>query len=107
MRGAGGADDTSERAAAALAAGADGIFVPGAVDPGTVKELADGIDAPPDVMAGPGAPSADEPAAPVRRPCERRLRHRPGGARLGPPRGSSSARGRTTHGPTGRPRSTP
>ncbi|MFD7768513.1 isocitrate lyase/phosphoenolpyruvate mutase family protein [Streptomyces sp. NPDC059787] len=60
-RGAGGVDDTLERAAAHLAAGADGIFVPGAVDPGTVKELADGIDAPLNVVAGPGAPPASRP----------------------------------------------
>jgi 2-methylisocitrate lyase-like PEP mutase family enzyme len=63
LRGAGGVDDTLERAAAYLAAGADGIFVPGAVDPGTVKELADGIDAPLNVMAGPGAPPVGELAA--------------------------------------------
>ncbi|GAA2257961.1 isocitrate lyase/phosphoenolpyruvate mutase family protein [Streptomyces atrovirens] len=63
LRGAGGVDDTLERAAAYLAAGADGIFVPGAVDPGTVRELVDGIDAPLNVMAGPGAPPAGELAA--------------------------------------------
>lgn len=44
-------------------AGADGIFVPGAVEPGTVKLLVDGIDAPLNVMAGPGAPTVAEPAA--------------------------------------------
>ncbi|MER6286035.1 isocitrate lyase/phosphoenolpyruvate mutase family protein [Streptomyces sviceus] len=43
LRGAGGADLTLERAAAFLAAGADGIFVPGAVDPGTVKLFVDAI----------------------------------------------------------------
>lgn len=63
LRGAGGVDATLERAAAYLAAGADGIFVPGTVDPGTVKELADGIHAPLNVMAGPGAPPAGELAA--------------------------------------------
>lgn len=63
LRGAGGVDLTLERAAAFLAAGADGIFVPGAVDPGTVKLLADGIDAPLNVMAGPGAPSVAELAS--------------------------------------------
>lgn len=46
-----------------LAAGADGIFVPGAVDPETVREPAGGIDAPLNVMAGPGAPPAGELAA--------------------------------------------
>jgi 2-methylisocitrate lyase-like PEP mutase family enzyme len=63
LRGAGGVDLTLERAAAFLAAGADGVFVPGAVDPGTVKELAAGIDAPLNVMAGPGAPPVAELAA--------------------------------------------
>ncbi|MER7571152.1 isocitrate lyase/phosphoenolpyruvate mutase family protein [Streptomyces sp. NPDC126514] len=60
LRGAGGVEATLERAAAFLAAGADGIFVPGAVDPGTVKLLVDGIDAPVNVMAGPGAPTVSE-----------------------------------------------
>ncbi|WP_406440982.1 isocitrate lyase/phosphoenolpyruvate mutase family protein [Streptomyces sp. NBC_01613] len=63
LRGAGGVDLTLERAAAFLAAGADGIFVPGAVDPETVKVLADGIDGPLNVMAGPGAPPVPELAA--------------------------------------------
>jgi len=55
LRAAGGVDTTLERAAAFLAAGADGILVPGAVDPETIKALVDGIDAPPHVMAGPVA----------------------------------------------------
>ncbi|MDQ1050057.1 2-methylisocitrate lyase-like PEP mutase family enzyme [Streptomyces sp. V4I2] len=63
LRGAGGVDLTLERAAAFLAAGADGIFVPGAVDPETVKLLADGVDGPLNVLAGPGAPPVAEPAA--------------------------------------------
>ncbi|WP_416962094.1 isocitrate lyase/PEP mutase family protein [Streptomyces sp. Agncl-13] len=63
LRGAGGVDATLERAAAFRAAGADGIFVPGAVEPGTVKELADGIDAPLNVLVGPGAPPVAELAA--------------------------------------------
>ncbi|MEV0738405.1 isocitrate lyase/phosphoenolpyruvate mutase family protein [Streptomyces sp. NPDC050549] len=63
LRGAGGVDATLERAAAFRAAGADGIFVPGAVEPGTVKELADGIDGPLNVLVGPGAPSVAELAA--------------------------------------------
>ncbi|MEU6763064.1 isocitrate lyase/phosphoenolpyruvate mutase family protein [Streptomyces sp. NPDC046853] len=54
---------TLERAAAFLAAGADGIFVPGAVDPETVKTLVEGVDGPLNVMAGPGAPSVAEFAA--------------------------------------------
>lgn len=63
LRGAGGVDATLERAAAFRAAGADGIFVPGAVEPGTVKELADGIEAPLNVLVGPGAPPVAELAA--------------------------------------------
>ncbi|MFD0318454.1 isocitrate lyase/PEP mutase family protein [Streptomyces flavalbus] len=63
LRGAGGVDDTLERAAAYRAAGADGIFVPGAVEPGTVKPLADGVDVPLNVMVGPGAPPVAELAA--------------------------------------------
>lgn len=64
LRGVGERDDriglTLERAAAFLAAGADGIFVPGAVDPGTVKTLVAGIEGPLNVMAGQGAPSVAE-----------------------------------------------
>lgn len=64
LRGAGEPADrvglTLERAAAYLAAGADGIFVPGAVDPGTVKALVAGVDGPLNVMAGHGAPSVAE-----------------------------------------------
>ncbi|MFJ7074365.1 isocitrate lyase/phosphoenolpyruvate mutase family protein [Streptomyces sp. NPDC098781] len=63
LRGAGGADAAVERAAAFLAAGADGIFVPGAVDPGTVKLLVEKIDAPLNVMVTPGAPTVAELAA--------------------------------------------
>ncbi|MYS94392.1 MULTISPECIES: isocitrate lyase/PEP mutase family protein [Streptomyces] len=63
LSGVGGVDLTLERAAAFRAAGADGIFVPGAVDPGIVKELADGVDGPLNVMAGPGAPTVAELAA--------------------------------------------
>jgi 2-methylisocitrate lyase-like PEP mutase family enzyme len=63
LRGAGGVDLTLERAAAFLAAGADGVFVPGAVDPGTVKLLVDGVAGPLNVMAGPGAPPVAELAA--------------------------------------------
>ncbi|MES5818105.1 isocitrate lyase/phosphoenolpyruvate mutase family protein [Streptomyces sp. RG80] len=63
LRGAGGVDLTLERAAAFRAAGADGIFVPGAVDPGTVKLLVDGVDGPLNVMVGPGAPPVAELSA--------------------------------------------
>ncbi|MGA4838564.1 isocitrate lyase/PEP mutase family protein [Streptomyces sp. G45] len=51
---------TLERADAYLAAGADGIFVPGAVAPETVAALVKGIDGPLNVMAGPGAPPVAE-----------------------------------------------
>ncbi|MFJ8198137.1 isocitrate lyase/phosphoenolpyruvate mutase family protein [Streptomyces sp. NPDC096152] len=63
LRGAGDVDLTLERAAAYRAAGADGIFVPGAVDPGIVKVLADGVEAPLNILAGPGAPPVAELAA--------------------------------------------
>ncbi|POX49569.1 isocitrate lyase/phosphoenolpyruvate mutase family protein [Streptomyces sp. Ru72] len=63
LRGAGGLEETLERAAAFLAAGADGVFVPGAVEPVTVKALAEGIEGPLNVMAGPGAPTVAELAA--------------------------------------------
>ncbi|MEU6369579.1 isocitrate lyase/phosphoenolpyruvate mutase family protein [Streptomyces sp. NPDC046931] len=63
LRGAGGLGETLERAAAFLAAGADGVFVPGVVDPVTVKALAEGIEGPLNVMAGPGAPPVPELAA--------------------------------------------
>lgn len=52
-----------ERAAAYLAAGADGIFVPGVTAPETVAELVKGISAPLNILAGPGAPSIGELAA--------------------------------------------
>jgi 2-methylisocitrate lyase-like PEP mutase family enzyme len=63
LRGAGGVQETLERAAAFLAAGADGIFVPGAVDPETVKSLVAGVEGPLNVLVGPGAPSVAELAA--------------------------------------------
>ncbi|MEU0434318.1 isocitrate lyase/phosphoenolpyruvate mutase family protein [Streptomyces sp. NPDC006290] len=63
LRGAGGMEETLERAAAFLAAGADGVFVPGTVDPATVKALVEGIDGPLNILVGPGAPSVGELAA--------------------------------------------
>ncbi|MFG2980487.1 isocitrate lyase/phosphoenolpyruvate mutase family protein [Streptomyces sp. NPDC048258] len=53
-------DETLARAAAYLRAGATGIFVPGVTDPATVAELAKGIDAPLNVLVGPGAPTVAE-----------------------------------------------
>ncbi|SHG31693.1 2-Methylisocitrate lyase, PEP mutase family [Jatrophihabitans endophyticus] len=55
--------DTAARAAAYLDAGADGIFVPGVVDPATVASLVDAIDAPLNILVGPGAPPVTELAA--------------------------------------------
>ena len=52
-----------ERAAAYVAAGADGIFVPGVVDRETVEALAAELDAPLNVLAGVGAPTISELAA--------------------------------------------
>ncbi|WP_369148974.1 isocitrate lyase/phosphoenolpyruvate mutase family protein [Streptomyces sp. R44] len=49
-------EDTLERARGYIDAGADGVFVPGVTDPATITELASGISAPLNVMAGPGAP---------------------------------------------------
>ncbi|WP_174531141.1 isocitrate lyase/phosphoenolpyruvate mutase family protein, partial [Micromonospora maritima] len=42
------------------AAGADGVFVPGTVDPRTVAALVAAIPAPLNVLAGPGAPPVAE-----------------------------------------------
>ncbi|GAA1085567.1 isocitrate lyase/phosphoenolpyruvate mutase family protein [Kitasatospora arboriphila] len=52
--------ETIERAAAYLEAGATGIFVPGVTDPAVVAALTAGIDAPVNILAGPGAPSVAE-----------------------------------------------
>ena len=48
------------RAAIYLEAGADGIFVPGVTDEKTLSALVAGIEAPVNVMAGPGSPSVKE-----------------------------------------------
>lgn len=52
--------DTLARASAYLAAGASGIFVPGVTDRTIVAALVEGIDAPLNLLVGPGAPSIDE-----------------------------------------------
>lgn len=49
-------DETLARAAAFVAAGASGVFVPGVVDAATVSALVEGIDAPLNVLTGSGAP---------------------------------------------------
>jgi 2-methylisocitrate lyase-like PEP mutase family enzyme len=60
LRGLGGLDETVERAAAYLAAGADGIFVPGVADPEIIAALVERISAPVNIMVGPGAPVVSE-----------------------------------------------
>ncbi|MGH3761562.1 isocitrate lyase/PEP mutase family protein [Actinophytocola sp.] len=49
--------DTVARAEAFVAAGADGVYVPGVVDPEIISMLVRRIPAPLNVLAGPGAPS--------------------------------------------------
>jgi len=56
-------DAVLARATAYVAAGADGIFVPGVTDPATISALVAGIDVPLNVMAGPGSPTVPELAA--------------------------------------------
>lgn len=55
--------ETVERARAYAAAGADGIFVPGVVDAPTVSRLVAEVDAPLNILAGPGSPTVAELAA--------------------------------------------
>jgi len=57
---AGRLDATLQRAAAFLAAGADGIFVPGTGDAAVIAALVAGIDAPLNVAGSPGAPTVKE-----------------------------------------------
>ncbi|OPC82184.1 3-methyl-2-oxobutanoate hydroxymethyltransferase [Embleya scabrispora] len=52
--------ETLDRASAYLAAGADGIFVPGVVDPPTIAALTASLTAPLNILAGPGAPDVAE-----------------------------------------------
>jgi 2-methylisocitrate lyase-like PEP mutase family enzyme len=56
-------DDVRSRAARYLEAGADGIFVPGVVDPDTIRALVSAIPAPLNILVGPGAPTVAELAA--------------------------------------------
>lgn len=58
--GAGDFDETVERAAAYLAAGASGIFVPGVADLELIARLVAAIDAPLNILVGPGSPSIGE-----------------------------------------------
>ncbi|NUT32863.1 MAG: isocitrate lyase/phosphoenolpyruvate mutase family protein [Hamadaea sp.] len=57
---AGGLEETVTRALAYLEAGADGVFVPGVVDPATIRELVNAIPAPLNILVGPGAPTVAE-----------------------------------------------
>ena len=55
--------ETVRRAEAYAAAGADGIFVPGVLDLAVLRQLAEAIPHPLNVLAGPGAPPVGELAA--------------------------------------------
>jgi 2-methylisocitrate lyase-like PEP mutase family enzyme len=58
--GAGDLAETVRRASAYLAAGADGVFVPGVADPEVIAALVEAVKAPVNVMAGPGSPPVPE-----------------------------------------------
>lgn len=58
--GVGGLDETVDRATAYLDAGADGVFVPGVYDPAIIAALVERVNAPLNIMAGPGAPTVAE-----------------------------------------------
>jgi 2-methylisocitrate lyase-like PEP mutase family enzyme len=60
LAGTGGVGVTIDRATAYLAAGADGIFVPGVADPAEIAALVEAIPAPLNVMVWPGAPTVPE-----------------------------------------------
>ena len=53
-------DETVRRAMAYVAAGADGVFVPGVADAPTIQKLAAAIGVPLNVIGGPGVPSIPE-----------------------------------------------
>lgn len=57
---AGRFDETVRRAKAYVAAGADGVFVPGVADAETIRRLAGAVGAPLNVIGGPGVPSVGE-----------------------------------------------
>ncbi|MFZ3599248.1 isocitrate lyase/PEP mutase family protein [Streptomyces sp. BH104] len=52
--------NTLARARSYVDAGADGIFAPGVSDPEVIKDLTEGVDAPLNIMAGPGTLRVDE-----------------------------------------------
>jgi 2-methylisocitrate lyase-like PEP mutase family enzyme len=53
-------DETVRRARAYVAAGADGVFVPGVSDAETIRRLAAAVGAPLNVIGGPGVPTVPE-----------------------------------------------
>jgi 2-methylisocitrate lyase-like PEP mutase family enzyme len=53
-------DETVRRGKLYLAAGADGVFVPGVIDAETIRVLVKAIDGPLNIMAGPGAPTTKQ-----------------------------------------------
>jgi 2-methylisocitrate lyase-like PEP mutase family enzyme len=55
--------ETLARAERYLAAGASGVFVPGVAAPEVIEALVKGIDAPLNVLVGPGSPTVGELAA--------------------------------------------
>lgn len=67
---------TVDRAAAYVAAGADGIFVPGATDPDVLRELCANIPAPVNVLAHPTLSLTELAALGVRRVSTGSLPHR-------------------------------
>lgn len=57
LLGDGNFDETIERAGSYLAAGASGIFVPGVADLELIRRLVGAIDAPLNILVGPGSPT--------------------------------------------------
>ena len=53
-------DETVRRARAYVAAGANGVFVPGVADADTIRQLAAAVGAPLNVIGGPGVPTIPE-----------------------------------------------
>lgn len=60
LRGSGDVAEAVERARAYVAAGADGVFVPGVADAAAIRTLVGEVAAPLNVMVGPGSPSVKE-----------------------------------------------
>ncbi|GAA2612955.1 isocitrate lyase/PEP mutase family protein [Paractinoplanes durhamensis] len=60
LRGGGDFEEAVARAEAYVAAGADGIFVPGLIDPAAIGALVARVNAPVNILVWPGAPSVAE-----------------------------------------------